>query len=64
MSAEETIERLTDLVVRQAAIIKAQSDALLQLGAVVMEEERAAAAAQYEAMLGPSEYTEKGGDRA
>lgn len=62
MSAAETIEALTDLVIRQAAIIKAQADALLQLGATVMEEERAAAAERYEAMLGPSEYARRGGE--
>lgn len=52
MTAAEMIESLTDLVERQNAIIKAQADALLQLGAVVMEEERAEAAKQYEAVLG------------
>lgn len=62
MSAAEIIDSLTDLLQRQAAIIKAQADALLQLGAVVMEEERAEAAERYKAMLGPSEYARRGGE--
>ena len=44
MTAAETIERLTELVKMQADIIKAQADALAQLGAGAMECERAEAA--------------------
>ncbi len=50
----------------QNRIIKAQAEALAQLGAVVMEEERAKAAADYLAILGsgevPDEFAEAGGD--
>ena len=44
MSAAETIERLTAIVKMQADIIQAQAEALAQLGAATMEDERAAAA--------------------
>lgn len=46
MSTAELIARLTALVKEQADIIKAQADALAQLGEVAGLEERMAAAAR------------------
>lgn len=46
MTATETIERLTELVKMQADIIKEQSHALMQLGAVTDVEETAAEVAR------------------
>ncbi len=66
MNKTELIAELTDICIRQAEIIKAQAEALAQLGAVVMEEERAKAVADYLALLGsgevPDEFAEAGGD--
>ena len=45
MTAAELVARLTGLVKEQADIIKAQADALAQLGAVADIEEKMAAAA-------------------
>lgn len=44
MTAAELIERLTAIVVEQADIIRAQADALAQLGAAAELDERVAAA--------------------
>ncbi len=53
MTAGELIERLTGLVKEQADIIKAQADALAQVGAVVeIEEKMETAAAERERLLG------------
>lgn len=53
MTAAELLERLTGLVKEQADIIKAQADALAQLGAVAdMEEKMEAAAAEREQLIG------------
>ncbi len=41
MSQAELIDRLTGICIRQAEIIKAQAEVLEQVGAMVMEEERA-----------------------
>lgn len=46
MTAAETIERLTSLVKQQADIIKAQADALAQVGAVLELDGQAEAAAR------------------
>lgn len=53
MTAAELVERLTGLVKEQADIIKAQADALAQLGAVAdMEERMEAAATEREKLIG------------
>lgn len=53
MTAAELIARLTGLVKEQADIIKAQADALAQLGAVTdIEEKMEAAAAEREKLIG------------
>lgn len=53
MSTAELIARLTGLVKEQADIIKAQADALAQLGAVAdIEEKMEAAAAEREKLIG------------
>lgn len=53
MTAAELVARLTGLVKEQADIIKAQADALAQLGAVVdIEEKMQAAAAEREELIG------------
>jgi hypothetical protein len=45
----------------QNNIIRAQSDALNQLGAMVMEEEKAAVAERYALLVGNSKPSEKEG---
>ena len=52
MTAGELIERLTGLVKEQADIIRAQAEALAQLGAEAAEEQTAAAAREQEELLG------------
>ena len=53
MTAAELVARLTGLVEEQADIIKAQADALAQLGAVAdIEEKMAAAATEREKLIG------------
>ncbi len=53
MTAAELVARLTGLVKEQADIIKAQADALAQLGAVAdIEEKMAAAATEREKLIG------------
>lgn len=53
MTAAELVSRLTGLVKEQADIIKAQADALAQLGAVAdIEEKMAAAATEREKLIG------------
>ncbi|WP_298023756.1 hypothetical protein [uncultured Dysosmobacter sp.] len=60
MSNLQIIQELCGICDMQNRIIRAQSDALAQLGAVVMEEERAEAADRLTALLGrdevPDEY--------
>lgn len=51
----ETIRELCAICEAQNSIIKAQSDALNQMGAIVMEEEKAAVAARYANLLGDRE---------
>lgn len=60
MNNWETIRELCAICEAQNNIIKAQSDALAQLGAVVMEEERIAVAERYASLLGDND-TEEGG---
>ena len=55
MSSVEVIERQHEIIHAQNDIIRAQAQALAQVGALVMEEERAAAWAKYEALLGNKE---------
>lgn len=55
MNATELIDRLTAIVKLQADIIKVQADALAQVGAVVMEEERADAGRALAALIGRDE---------
>lgn len=53
MTAAELVARLTGLVKEQADIIKAQADALAQLGAVAdIEEKMAAATTEREKLIG------------
>lgn len=46
--------------IRELCIIKAQSEALAQVGAVVMEEEKAAVAERYASLLGNNDAVEGG----
>lgn len=55
MSNLQIIEKLCQICEEQSRIIKAQADALEQLGAVVMEEERAKAERAYTAVIGSGE---------
>ena len=55
MSNLQIIEELCGICAAQNEIIRAQSAALEQLGAVVMEEERAEAEARFTAMIGAGE---------
>lgn len=53
MTTAELLERLAGLVKEQADIIKAQADALAQLGAVVdIEKQMEAATAEREELIG------------
>lgn len=61
MSDNETVRELCAICEMQNGIIRAQSDALAQVGAVVMEEEKAAAAERYSALLGDSTPSEEEG---
>ena len=67
MSNLQIIERQHEIIHAQNDIIRAQAQALAQLGAVVMEEERAAAWAKYEELLGANEWpdvnSERGGNQ-
>lgn len=60
MSNWETIRELCAICEAQNNIIKAQSEALAQVGAVVMEEEKAAVAERYASLLGNNDAV-KGG---
>ena len=55
MSNLQIIERQHEIIHAQNDIIRAQAQALEQLGAVVMEEERAAAWEMYNELLGANE---------
>lgn len=58
MNSWETIRELCAICEAQNNIIKAQSDALAQVGAVVMEEEKAAVAERYALFLGNNDQSE------
>lgn len=58
MSHLQIIEELCGICAAQNEIIRAQSAVLEQLGTVMMEEERAAVAARYTAMIGAGEAPE------
>lgn len=55
MSNLQIIEELCRICATQNTIIKAQADALEQMGAVVMEEERAEASRALTALIGHDE---------
>ena len=55
MSNLDILERQHEIIHAQNDIIRAQAQALAQVGAIVMEEERAAAWAKYEALLNDTE---------
>lgn len=55
MRFTELIEALTDICIRQAEIIKAQAYALEQVGAIVMEDERADIGRSLTALIGAEE---------
>lgn len=52
MTSAAVIEALTTIVKMQADIIQAQAEALAQVGAVVMEDERVAAAQRWAELVG------------
>lgn len=52
MGKTEYISELCEVCSKLLLIVQAQSDALAQVGAVVMEEEKAAVAEQYASLLG------------
>lgn len=56
MSNLQIIEELCRICEAQSFIIKAQADALAQVGAVVMEEERADVGCTLTALIGHDEY--------
>ena len=58
MTNLQIIERQHEIIHAQNDIIRAQAQALAQVGAMVMEEERAAAWEKYEALLGVNEWPE------
>lgn len=60
MNSWETIRELCAICEAQNNIIKAQSDALAQVGAVVMEEEKAAVAERYALFPGNNDQSEGG----
>lgn len=60
MNSWETIRELCAICEAQNNIIKVQSDALAQVGAVVMEEEKAVVAERYASLLGNSDPAEGG----
>lgn len=60
MSNLEIIEELCGICAAQNEIIRAQSAALENLGAVVMEEKRAEVEARYTAMIGAGEAPDEG----
>ena len=60
MSNWETIRELCAICEAQNNIIKARSEALAQVGAVVMEEEKAAVAERYASLLGNNDAVEGG----
>ena len=53
------IKELCDICAQQSGIIAAQADALAQMGAVVMEEERAEAAARLSRFLAADEVPDE-----
>lgn len=59
MSNLQIIEKQYEIIELQNKIIRAQAEALEQLGAAVMEEERAIAYEQYTRLLGSGEYPDK-----
>lgn len=59
MSNLEIIEELCGICAAQNEIIRAQSAALENLGAVVMEEKRAEVEARFTAMIGAGEATDE-----
>lgn len=61
MNNSEVIRELCAICEMQNNIIRAQSDALNQLGAMVMEEEKAAVAERYAMLVGNSEPSEEEG---
>lgn len=61
MNNLETIKELCIICEMQNNIIRAQSDVLNQLGAMVMEEEKAAVAERYALLVGSSEPFEEEG---
>lgn len=61
MSNLKIIEELCKICELQNKIIKGQSEALGQLGAVVMEEEKAEAAVRYTALIGHDEAPDEAG---
>lgn len=66
MSNLQIIEAQHEIIEAQNRIIKAQAEALAQLNAVVMEEERAAVNARYKGLLGanevPDNFDQEGGE--
>lgn len=52
MNQNEIVKELCAICEMQNNIIRAQSDALAQVGAVVMEEEKAVASKRYAELLG------------
>ena len=61
MSDNETVRELCAICEMQNNIIRAQSDALTQVGAFVMEEEKATVAERSTALLGDSASSEEEG---
>lgn len=62
MSNLQIIEELCRICEAQSFIIKAQADALAQVGAVVMEEERADVGRALAALIGHGEYPDESKD--
>ena len=58
MSDNETVRELCAICEKQNEIIKAQSAALEQLGAALLEDEKAAVAARFNALMGCDESME------
>lgn len=59
MSNLQMIKELCEICAQQSGIIAAQADALAQMGAVCMEEERAAAAARLSHFLATDEVPDE-----
>lgn len=56
----ETIKELCSVCKRQSRIIEAQADALAQLGAVILEEERLAIKKECDKIIGDLASAERG----